>query len=102
MNASASTTSASKTLQYSRKFSGYRYLLFVMYDNGSPKHIRDTSFVTREFFVYCTVMTLSQVDSSNTQHWIEVAMTSDTTANVYCNSSTVGWYVNVYGIYNIE
>lgn len=94
-----STTSTSKTLFNGRKFSDYRWFVFVAERGGG---IRTTSIIPyARFSTNDHWISLSEVDSANKQRWYEVHRTSDTTVTIQKSSTASSDSVSlfVYGLY---
>ena len=95
---SATTTKTSVATYSSRKFSDYKMLMFLVYDTSG---YRASMFLPRGTFTSSTSMyvSLTWVDSSNTQYWVEITYKDDTHCYIQAKSNATGKVVNVYGLH---
>lgn len=92
-------TATSVTLYNGRKFSDYPLLLF-MYTRGA--YFRATQIIPKNTFAAGTYgVSMSDVDSVNTQRWCEVKYIDDTHVTLQCSSNAVGTNTKVY-LYGIS
>lgn len=95
---SATATKTSVATYSSRKFSDYKMLMFLVYDTSG---YRASMFLPRGTFTSSTSMyvSLTWVDSSNTQYWVEITYKDDTHCYIQAKSNAAGKVVNVYGLH---
>ena len=91
----ASSTVATVTLYDGRKLSDYRYLLAIV-RRGS--YYRTTMYIPRVLFDANVAMSLTEVDSTNTQRWYEVKYVNDTHVTVQSSQNASNAQVWLYGI----
>lgn len=91
------STLTNKTLFGSRKLSNYKLLLVVAKRGG----VLRVSLITAQglFSGNTAVMSLTEVDSSNTQRWYEIKYVNDTTVSIQCSSNASGADVYLYGLH---
>ena len=91
------STLTNKTLFGSRKLSNYKLLLAVAKRGG----VLRVSLITAQglFSGNTAVMSLTEVDSSNTQRWYEIKYVNDTTVSIQCSSNASGADVYLYGLH---
>ena len=92
------STLTNKTLFGSRKLSNYKLLLAVAKRGG----VLRVSLITAQglFSGNTAVMSLTEVDSSNTQRWYEIKYVNDTTVSIQCSPNASGNAdVYLYGLH---
>ena len=92
-----STTKTSQVLYNSRKLSDYHYILIIAYDTNG---YRSSMFLPRGMFTSSTSVysSLTWVDSTNAQFWVEVTYQNDTHVYIQGKANTAGKYLNMYGM----
>jgi len=94
---SITTTKTQVSTYSSRKLSDYMFLLFYVYDSSG---YRASMILPSSTFKSSTSLyaSLTWVNSSNTQYWVEATYVSDTKIAIQGKSNTAGMTMNVVGI----
>lgn len=91
---SVTTSAVTHTLYANRKFGDYSLLVATIEDT----YIRATCVIPRSVFVSPMPISMSWVDSVNTQRWVELSYVSDTSYSVIGSSNADGKYVRLIGL----
>lgn len=100
LNEEPTTTRTTKTLYGGRKISDYELLIFLVVRGSAPQGVRATQIVPRSIFANSGYgwVSMTEVDSANTQRWYEVSMVSDTQVQIQRSSNASGSNIFMYGI----
>ena len=97
--ADQNTSNTIKTLDVvsGRKISDFTVLFAIVVRGGGE---RTSSLIPIGRFTNGIWVSLSEVDSANTQRWYEVKYVSDTQVTVQCSPNATGSEVHIYGLGN--
>lgn len=83
------------TLLNGRKLSDYKFLIATV---RRGNYYRDTCIMPRNYFGAEIGISMTEVDSANTQRWYEIKYVSDTQVTIQASANVEGAYMALLGV----